>query len=291
MTHELHIPAGTAPDGADPLLITPQTAGWRFCGLRIVELAPGQSRELTTGEDEHAVLPLAGGCVVETEGHRFDLAGRATVFSRPTDFAYLPRDAEARITSPGGARLALPFAHASRRLQPAYLPAEAVPVEIRGAGHATRQVNNFLHPDAFETDRLTCIEVLTPEGNTSSYPPHKHDADEPAGRGQAILEEIYYFEIRGAGGTGIHRTYTRDGEIDATVTIRDGDAFLIPRGFHGPCVALPGYDLYYLNVLAGPAEERSLAFLDDEPHAWIRASWEGVAPDPRLPFDDRRPTP
>lgn len=286
MTHELHIPAGAGRSGDDPLLITPESAGWRFCGLRVIELAPGVARELATGEHEHAVLPLAGGCTVEVEGQRFDLAGRASVFSRPTDFAYLPRDAEARITSPGGARLALPSAHARRRLDPAYGAAADVSVEIRGAGQATRQVNNFLAPGVFETDRLTCVEVITPEGNTSSYPPHKHDADEPAGRGQAILEEIYYFEIRGAGGTGIHRTYTRDGGIDATVTIRDGDAFLIPRGFHGPCVALPGYDLYYLNVLAGPAEERSLAFLDDEPHAWIRASWEGMDPDPRLPFHD-----
>lgn len=282
MSHDLHLPAGSARSGQDPLLITPGSAGWQFCGLRVIELEPAQARELQTGENEYAVLPLAGGCTVEVDGHRFMLEGRTDPFTGVTDFAYLPRDAEARITSNAAARIALPFAHARRRLDPAYGPAQDVPVEIRGAGPATRRLNNFLAPGVFETDRLTAVEVLTPEGNTSSYPPHKHDADEPAGGGQAILEEIYYFEVRGEGGFGLHRTYTHDGAIDATVTVRTGDAFLIPRGFHGPCVALPGYDLYYLNVLAGPAEERSLAFVDDEAHAWIRASWEATPPDPRL---------
>jgi 5-deoxy-glucuronate isomerase len=285
--HRLHVPAGSAREGDDPLVITPASAGWEFCGLRIVELAPGASRRLDTGGDEYAVLPLCGSCVVEVDGLRFELAGRTDVFSRVTDFAYLPRDASAVITSDHGSRLALPSAPARRRLDARYSPAEDVPVEIRGAGSATRQVNNFLHPDAFETDRLTCVELLTPEGNTSSYPPHKHDRDDTQ-PGEAILEEIYYFELRGRNGFGLHRTYTADGDIDATVAVGHGDAFLIPRGYHGPCVALPGYDLYYLNVLAGPEEERSLAFSDDPAHAWIRGSWEGMALDPRAPLADAR---
>jgi 5-deoxy-glucuronate isomerase len=235
------------------------------------------------------VLPLANDApiVVEADGQRIELAGRPDPFTRVTDFAYLPRDCEARITAGDGpARIALPWADARRRLEVRHGRAEDVPVEVRGAGGATRQVNNFLHPDVFETDRLTCVELLTPEGNTSSYPPHKHDTDEPSGGGQAILEEIYYFELRGEDGAALHRTYTADGAIDATVEIRSGDAFLIPRGFHGPCVALPGYDLYYLNVLAGPSTERSLAFADDPAHHWIRASWESQPLDPRVPMCD-----
>ncbi|MBB4661533.1 5-deoxy-glucuronate isomerase [Conexibacter arvalis] len=291
MTHPLHRPAGSARDGDDPLHIAPADAGWAHCGLRVVELAPGEARTLETEADEHAVLPLAGGAiVVEADGERIELIGRDDPFARVTDFAYLPRDCVARIVNRGSApaRLALPYANARRRLPVRYGPAEEVPVEVRGAGSATRQVNNFLHPDAFETDRLTCVELLTPEGNTSSYPPHKHDDDEPSGRGQAVLEEIYYFELRSPGGVGLHRTYTADGEIDATVEVGHGDAFLIPRGYHGPCVALPGYDLYYLNVLAGPAGARSLAFFDDPAHAWVRASWEGQPTDPRLPMADAR---
>ena len=289
MTHPLHRPAGSARDGADPLHIAPADAGWAHCGLRVVELPPGASRTLATDADEYAVLPLAGRTIgVEADGERFELVGRDDPFVRVTDFAYLPRDCEALLVNRGDAtaRIALPYANARRRLTVRYGAAEDVPVEVRGAGAATRQVNNFLHPDAFETDRLTCVELLTPEGNTSSYPPHKHDDDEPAGQGQAVLEEIYYFELRSPGGVGLHRTYTADGEVDATVEVGHGDAFLIPRGYHGPCVALPGYDLYYLNVLAGPAVERSLAFFDDPAHAWIRASWAGQALDPRLPMAD-----
>jgi 5-deoxy-glucuronate isomerase len=274
-------PAGTVGEGSDPVLVTPEMAGWRFAGLRVVDLAPGGSRVLATGDDEMAVLPLVGRCVVECEGQRFELDGRASVFDRVTDFAYVPRDAEVRLTSAAGCRLALPAARATRRLDPAYGPAGGVPVEVRGAGPATRQVSNFLAPEAFPADKLVAVEVLTPEGNWSSYPPHKHDT---ASEHEAVLEEIYYFRIGGAGGFGVHRTYTIDGEIDATVTVRDGDVFLVPRGYHGPCVAAPGYPMYYLNVLAGPAPERTMQFCDDPTHHWVRESWAGMEPDPRCPL-------
>jgi 5-deoxy-glucuronate isomerase len=167
-----------------------------------------------------------------------------------------------------------------------------VPVEIRGSGQATRQVNNFCAPDAFETDRLTSVEVLTPAGNWSSYPPHKHDEARP---GEAVLEEIYYFEVgRGTGapdgtaapGIGYQRVYSTDPArpIDVLAEVRAGDVVLVPHGYHGPSMAAPGYDLYYLNVLAGPAQQRTMAFCDDPAHAWIRQSWDGHRPDHRLPM-------
>jgi 5-deoxy-glucuronate isomerase len=170
-----------------------------------------------------------------------------------------------------------------------YVRASDVPVEIRGAGSATRQVVNFLAPDAFDgADRLIAVEVLTPDGNWSSYPPHKHD-DTPGSL--ANNEEIYYFRVGRSGsaetstdGFAFHRTYTADGSIDATVVVRDGDAFLVPRGYHGPSVAAPGYPLYYLNVMAGPNPERTMAIVDDEPYAWVRDSWNGMEADPRVPM-------
>jgi 5-deoxy-glucuronate isomerase len=226
------------------------------------------------------VLPLAGAGVVECEGRRFELQGRASVFARVSDFAYVPRDAQVTIRSEGGGEFALPTARARRRLPPAYGPAEKVPVEVRGAGSATRQVANFCSPDSFPADRLVAVELLTPAGNWSSYPPHKHDEERD---GEAILEEIYYFRIAGPQGFGFHRTYTSDGRIDATVTVRDGDVFLVPRGYHGPCVATPNHDMYYLNVLAGPAEKRTMAFCDDPDHHWVRDTWARLAPDPRVP--------
>lgn len=279
-TH-LHIPAGTAGDGEDPLLITPRRAGWELCGLRVVTLTAGAERRLETGADEYAVLPLAGACRIEVDGEQLVLDGRPSPFERVSDFAYLPREAVATIRSDAGAHLALPFAAARCRLPAVRIAAEEVAIEVRGAGAATRQLNNFLGPEVPVADRLVCVEVLTPAGNTSSYPPHKHDEQRT---GEAQLEEIYYYEVGGTHGAGLHRTYTADGAIDDAAEVRSGDAFLVPRGYHGPCVALPGYDLYYLNVLAGPAAERSLAFTDDPDHAWIRTSWAAQEPDPRVPL-------
>ena len=230
------------------------------------------------------MLPLSGACVVRCEGQRFLLHGRVSVFDRVTDFAYVPRDSRVEIDSDHGGEFALPMARARRRLAPAYGPAEKVPVETRGAGKATRQVTNFCSPESFATDRLTSVEVLTPAGNWSSYPPHKHDRERP---GEAILEEIYYFRVAGKDGFAFHRTYVPD-EFDASAAVADGDVFLVPRGYHGPDAASPNHDLYFLNVLAGPAEQRTMAFCDDPTHHWIRGSWASLAPDPRVPMTSAR---
>jgi 5-deoxy-glucuronate isomerase len=281
--------AGTAGADGDALVITPESAGWTYCGLRVVQLAPGEARTVATGNEELAVLPLAGSLTVEIEGLRFGLEGRASVFARVTDWAYAPIESELRLSSAGGAEIALASARAGRRFDPAYIPAADVEVELRGAGQATRQVTNFLAPGAFDAaDRLIAVEVLTPDGNWSSYPPHKHD-DTPGSL--ANNEEIYYFRVGKVGsletsreGFAVHRTYTADGSIDETVVVGDGDAFLVPRGYHGPCVAAPGYPLYYLNVMAGPNPERTMAIVDDPPYAWVRDAWNGVPADPRCPM-------
>jgi 5-deoxy-glucuronate isomerase len=275
--------------GSDELAISPESAGWTYCGLRIVRLEPGQSRTIATGAEEIAVLPLAGSATVDVDGVRFELEGRDSVFARISDWAYAPIESELQLESAGGAELALASARAERRFEPAYVPAAEVPVELRGAGQATRQVTNFLAPGAFDAvDRLIAVEVLTPDANWSSYPPHKHD-DSPGS--PANNEEIYYFRVGKAGsvetsgeGFAVHRTYTADRSIDETVVVRDGDAFLVPRGYHGPCVAAPGYPLYYLNVMAGPNPERTMAIVDDPPYAWIRDSWDGQPIDPRCPM-------
>jgi len=291
---ELHLPAGSASGNGDAVVVTPESAAWSYCSLRVVQLAPGVARTLVTHGEEFAVLPLSGaGVTVEVEDKRFELEGRASVFARVSDWAYVPIDAEVRLTSADGCELALAGARATRRFDPAHVAADAVEVETRGAGVATRQVTNFMTPEAFAgADKLICCEVLTPDGNWSSYPPHKHD-DTP---GSPVWnEEIYYFRLGGAGtrgyapdGYAIHRTYTADGTIDATVAVRDGDVFLVPRGYHGPCAAAPGYPLYYLNVMAGPADDRRMAIADDPSQAWIRDSWAGIPIDPRCPMTSAR---
>jgi len=298
----LHLPHGTLADGPDPVLLTPERAGWRHTALRVLRLRPREQRHLSTGAFEWFALPLTGAFTVECEGRRIELAGRRSVFTRVTDFAYLPRDTTAVLTSHAGGELALPGARCERRLSPRYGPASDVPVEIRGAGRASRQVTNFGSPDSWpHADRLMAVELLTPGGNWSSYPPHRHDADVHDGvRCPVVNEEIYYFRIQpvaGAAGFGTHRTYTAPDAVDAddafddTVTVRDGDVFLVPRGYHGPCAAAPDHTMYYLNVLAGPGEERSMAFCDDPAHAWIRDAWAGQSADPRLPLTSADETP
>jgi 5-deoxy-glucuronate isomerase len=261
--------------------VSPAVARWDYSGLRVLELVAGQTVRLVTGPDEILVLPLAGSCRVSTGPHLFEIAGRPNVFAGPTDFCYLPRDTTAALTSVDGGRFALPAARAGVKLQPRYGPVVDVPVELRGAGSASRQVHNFCSPEVFPADRLIAVEVLTPGGNWSSYPPHKHDRQTPT---ESQLEEIYYFEVAGDG-VGYQRVYASDRArpIDLLSEVRSGDVVLIPHGYHGPSMAAPGYDLYYLNVMAGPGE-RIWRFCDDPEHAWVRDTWADQAVDPRLPL-------
>ncbi len=287
MTSEFHVRQGAAAQPPYELQITPASAGWTYCGLSVLTLsAAGESVDVETGDSEVLVLPLAGSCEVTYEGETVVLQGRSGVFDAVTDFAYVPRDATVTLASASGGRFALPAARCERRMPFRYGPAGAVPVELRGAGQASRQVNNFCTPDAFETDKLIACEVLTPSGNWSSYPPHKHDE---AREGESELEEIYYFEVaEGPAGPGIayQRVYGHDDDkvIDVLAEVRSGEAVLIPHGWHGPSMAVPGYDLYYLNVMAGPGKERAWLICDDPHHGWVRETWTSQQVDPRLPM-------
>lgn len=278
-----HLPAGSAGRDGFALWVDPADAGWEYCSLRVLTLEPGGTRQFATGDSEWIVLPLSGGCTVAADGAAFTLHGRADVFSGVTDFAYLPRDADASVHSPGGGRFALAGARCERRLAARYGPAAGVPVELRGAGGASRQVNNFAAADVFDCDRLIAVEVLTPGGNWSSFPPHKHDEPGPH---ESALEEIYYYEFGGGpAALGYQRVYPSPaGPSDVLAEVRSGDAVLIPDGWHGPSMAVPGYDMYYLNVMAGPGPVRAWLISDDPAHAWVRGSWAEQPADPRLPL-------
>jgi 5-deoxy-glucuronate isomerase len=281
MTSRLFLPAGSTATDGEAFTVTASSAGWSYCGLSVLRLAEGESRSIDTGSTEMAVLPLSGGCTVAVEGDTFVLRGRDGIFAGITDFAYVPIGVEVTITATRPAEIALCTAEATRRIEPYRVAAEDVAVEVRGGGRATRQINNFLSADVNNADTLIAVEVLTPEGGWSSYPPHKHDETSEI---EVELEEIYYFRIDGEGGTGYFACYTADGEIDDTVTVRDGDAYLVPRGYHGPAGATPGHHMYYLNVMGGPQSEREWRFTDDPVHAWARSALEAQPPDPRLPL-------
>jgi 5-deoxy-glucuronate isomerase len=272
----LHRPAGTLVRGPWTCEVSPEDAGWAYSGLRVLELPPGGAHSFHTGPDEMLVLPLSGGCTVRCGTAEAPLVGRPDVWSGPTDVTYLPVGSAVTVSSVDGGRFALPAARAGTALPFRSVPAGDVPVELRGAGACSRQVHNFGTPETLAADRLIACEVLTPAGNWSSYPPHKHDEDRP---GESVLEEIYYFEVA-RGGPAYQRVY---GGADVLAEVRTGDVVLIPRGWHGPSMAAPGYDLYYLNVMAGPGE-RAWRICDDPAHAWVRDTWRDQQVDPRLPW-------
>ena len=251
----LHVPAGTAARGPYTLDIDPERAGWTYSALRVLTLGPGEIHSFESGDCEWVVLPLSGACSVRVDGEIFELLGRASVFEGVTDFAYVPRDAHAQIASGAGGRFALAGAKCERRLPARYGPAPEVPVETRGSGNRARQVRNFASADAFDCDRLIAVEVVTPGGNWSSYPPHKHDEYRPGA--ESVLEEIYYYETEGPGAVGYQRiSPSRPGGADLLAEVGTGDAVLVPDGWHGPSIAQPGHALFYLNVMAGPGPER-----------------------------------
>ncbi|MDI5973952.1 5-deoxy-glucuronate isomerase [Streptomyces sp. SL13] len=285
--HAHHLPAGRAAAGPYAVDIDPERAGWGYSSLRVLDLPPGGSHAFATGDSEWIVLPLSGAATVTAEDTVHRLRGRDSVFTAVTDFVYLPRDTAAVLSTRDGGRFALPGARCTRRLPIRYVPAADVPVELRGTGNCSRQVNNFAAADVFACDRLIAVEVLTPGGNWSSYPPHKHDEDRPGA--ESRLEEIYYYEIAAAHGTdGLgYQRVSPSGHgtgTDLLAEVRGGDTVLIPDGWHGPSIAAPGHHMYYLNVMAGPGVDRAWLISDHPDHAWIRDEWAGRPTDPRLPL-------
>jgi 5-deoxy-glucuronate isomerase len=287
---DLYRPAGSLARDGWEVVLTPEAAGWRFSGLRAATLAPGATMAFATEGDEVAIVPLAGAFDVVVDGDPFRLSGRASVWAGPSDFLYAPPGCAVTVTAPdggSGGRFAVATARAERRFPVRHVPAADVAVELRGAGSSSREVRNFAAAQRFEADRLIAVEVLTPGGNWGSYPPHKHDE---VGEDETELEEIYHYVV-GDGPTGPGLAYqhvygTAARPIDLLTTVGTGDVVLVPHGWHGPAMAAPGYDLYYLNVMGGPGE-RAWRACDDPSHAWVRERWANEGVDPRLPFGER----
>lgn len=295
------LPRGTAGGGGWDLAVTDAHPGWHHTSLRVAALDGRDVRTVEAGDWEHIVVPLSGAVHVTVETsdgavHEAALAGRPGVFAGPTDIAYAP--ARSRVTvrpSAGPARFALAGARVPDGRGPRgrrafrRLTADQVPVERRGSGTASREVRNFGTPQVLDADAIIACEVVTPAGNWSSWPPHKHDAERPGQ--ETALEEIYYFETRSADprGTdpvGYQRVYASgdDRPIDVLAEVRTGDAVLVPHGWHGPSAAAPDAHLYYLNVMAGPGPGRAWLIQDDPAHAWVRDTWRDQPFDERLPL-------
>ncbi|QYM74901.1 5-deoxy-glucuronate isomerase [Leucobacter luti] len=290
-------------------VVDEHTPGWAHTGLRVGRLSAGDTLALDGTGVERLVVPLSGsfsvryrsagagsGAGADTVADTVtELAGRASVFDGPTDVLYLGANATGTVTAtgPGESRFLVATSPTDIVRPSHYMPVADVPVELRGAGASSRQVHNFGRKESLDAARFIVVEVITPAENWSSYPPHKHDEHVPGHESE--LEEIYYFEVAPtqdapAGVSaehafGMFSTYSSPaGPIEIDARVYTGDVALVPHGYHGPAVAAPGYDMYYLNVMAGPDPERSWLISDDPAHGWVRETWEGQELDPRLPF-------
>jgi len=281
-----YIPArsATPPYTVD---VTPESAGWPESSLRVVELEAQRELTVETGDTEVMILPLSGQGTVGVGNDTFELSRRASVFEGPADMVYIGTGRGYTLSGEG--RFAICGARATRQLPNRRVPAADVSVELRGTGNCSREVHNFGTAGVFEADSLIACEVITPGGNWSSYPAHKHDENSPV---ESALEEIYYFEIdSGPGdsrGFGYHRVYgTPERPIEVLEDVRSGYVVLVPHVYHGTPVAAPGYHMYYPNVMAGPGEERAWKIVDDPEHTWLRGTWDHQDVDPRLPLRPR----
>ena len=261
--------------------ISPAAAGWEFVHFIVRRLEAGEKLAVKTLGEECAIVLLSGGADVSVDdGPAQPLGPRTSVFEAYPHAVYLPDGHAAMLLASAVTEVAECRAPSTAALEPRFVSPSDCGYEIRGGGNATRQIVDIL-PPAFPADKLLICEVFTPGGNWSSYPPHKHDVDNPPG--EVDLEEIYYYRMKQPDGYGLQRLYTADGSRDDTVKVEDGDVVLVRDGYH-PYVSAYGIDSYYLNVLAGT--RRSMAASDDPRYGAVRASWP--TPDPRLPMI-RRP--
>lgn len=296
-------PLGSSDDGEFQVAVTPTASnpvpGWQHTSLRVATVVPGGQVVHDAGGEEILVVPLVGSYRVEVgeadgASHVAELPGRTSVFDGPTDVVYAGRGSRVRVTNtgPDAGRVALcgsPATKAQAAKPYRHLTASEVPVELRGAGLASREVRNMGLPDVLDADSFLVCEVITPAGNWSSWPPHKHDEERPGE--ETALEEIYYVETRstdprGTDPVGYLRVYESSPlrPVDVVAEVRTGDVVLVPHGWHGPAVAAPDADLYYLNVMAGPGPERAWRICDDPAHGWVRETWADLPVDPRLPL-------
>lgn len=265
MSSRLLVPSRREP-GADGLVVsvTPKSAGWTYVGFDVYRLANGARVERATGSQEVCAVVLTGRADVSFDGQQWrGLGRRSTLFEGVPDSVYAPPGGRLAVTAVTEAcEVALCWAPAGQGGEPALIRAPDVRVFRRGSGRTERTIHNILMEDR-PAESLLVTEVVTPGGNWSSYPPHKHDTDDPPE--ESYLEETYYHRTKRPEGFAVQLVYTDDRSLDEALQVGDGDVVLVPRGYH-PVVAGPGYDLYYLNVMAGP--RRQWLISTDPSHRW-----------------------
>jgi len=245
--------------------ITPQSAGWNHVGFEIQKLAKGESAAAATGEREVCLVLVSGKAKVKAGGKDFGVVGeRMTPFEGKPHSVYVPGGSDWRVEATTEVTLAVCSApSAGGKLPARHIKPQDMGQETRGKGTNVRYVTNIL-PEEAPADALLVVEVITPGGHTSSYPPHKHDTDNLPN--ESSLEETYYHRVNPPQGFAFQRVYTDDRSIDEAIVVEDGSVVMVPRGYH-PVAAVHGYDLYYLNVMAGP--RRTWKFHNAREHEWM----------------------
>lgn len=250
----------------------PADAGWRYVHFAAHRLREGSMLRGDSGSNETALIVLGGSCQIQA-GHKavFDTAGRRDIWDdSPPHVVLLPPDTPYSVRARGEVHLAVAGAPAESGRPPRHIQPEEMLVEHRGEGHTYRRVQHLLPPSA-DAAKLILVEVYTPGGNWSSFPPHKHDTEDPPR--ESALEELYYFGVRPSTGFALQRVYTDDGELEEALSPGDGDLVLVPRGYH-VVAATPGHECYYLNVMAGPS--RAWNFTLDPAYAALM-NWQKPA--------------
>ncbi|MUT65772.1 5-deoxy-glucuronate isomerase [Paenibacillus sp. NEAU-GSW1] len=268
MSNLIVSPQHVPEEDGSVLSITKQSAGWEYVGFEVFKLAEGQVLKRKTGDQEACLVLLSGKADVATKTKSWSgIGGRMSVFEKiPPYSVYVPSGDSWEVTALTELELALCLAPGKSGHEARLIAPEQVGVEVRGSGSMERLVHNIL-PESEPADSLLVVEVFTPGGHWSSYPPHKHDRDFLPE--ESLLEETYYYHTNPAQGFAVQRVYTDDRSLDETLAVGDGEAVLVPKGYH-PVSAPPGYEVYYLNVMAGPV--RVWKFYNDPAHAWLMPS-------------------
>jgi 5-deoxy-glucuronate isomerase len=255
---------------------TRQEVGWEWMSFVVTRLLPGQVLELHTELEEMVLVLLGGTCTADWGSGEQAIGERANVFEGLPYSLYLSTNSHVVLKAKTVCEIAECRVPSTAKYEPRLVSPADVSTGLRGGENASRQIVEVI-PSSFPADKLVVFEVYTPGGNWSSYPPHKHDVDQPPV--EVDLDEIYYFRMRNARGFAVQNLYRSDASRDALVKVRDGDTVLVRDGYH-PVVAGPGYDIYYLNFLAGTS--RSMTVTEDPEHEWLRSTWKET--DPRLPL-------
>lgn len=270
-------------DREEYIRVTPQKAEWDLLHFATRKMSHGTTWKHGTGENEMALVVLGGTCNIHSSRGKWEKVGRRPdVFSGMPYTLYLPRQTTFSVEARSDELdIAYGWCSTNEDHAPQLITPLQVGIEIRGGENATRQINDMI-PPGFDCHRLVVVEVYTPSGNWSSYPPHKHDVHQEDENGQILeaeLEEIYFYKIDKPEGYAYQRVYSTDGRLDELMLARNNDLVLVPEGYH-PVVSAHGYTTYYLNFLAGSAQ--SLANSDDPQYAWVKSNWKEK--DPRLPI-------